>query len=534
VGVWYGLRIAKDGKGRGFPIPVFGGLHGDLPLDPKAGALVADIIVDRNISAVVDISQMESDAEAGRFATEFAKRLFDRRKARPAVTVLFLEECQEFIPENPVGGAENQKLHKFTRMAKIGRNFGIAMGLISQRPQEISKKCLNLSECVFAFQMNGSQERDAIKKWLRDSGAGVDLKVDDLPTLEVGTAHVWSPRWLKVSRDIQFLPKATFDSSGTPDHKASKAVEVKPLGAEDLDAIRASMADIIEKSKAEDPRELQKKIADLERELKKSISRPGHAVKAQSDITVADLDNRYRAGWMQGYDASRKQALEFNARAGEKIHAIINGYADTKPLAAPRSPIAAKELPKTSGGPHSFTPPVPRATQAPRADTNGHGRIAADQSVGKSGLYRMMVSLAQVPEGLSDSKLGLRAKVSVKGGSFDTYLSRGRKSGWIEGDRKRLVITAAGREALGHYEELPTGDDLRNYWVSKFGSSGAARMLSELIRAYPDSLTAEELGEKSEISVTGGSFDTYLSRLRGFDLITGSRSDLRANEGLFT
>ncbi len=36
VGVWYGLRLGKDGKGRGLSIPVFGGLHGDVPLEPTA------------------------------------------------------------------------------------------------------------------------------------------------------------------------------------------------------------------------------------------------------------------------------------------------------------------------------------------------------------------------------------------------------------------------------------------------------------------------------------------------------------------
>ena len=52
VGIWYGLRLAADGKGPGIPIPVLGGLHGDLPLEPGAGKLVADLIVDRGISAV--------------------------------------------------------------------------------------------------------------------------------------------------------------------------------------------------------------------------------------------------------------------------------------------------------------------------------------------------------------------------------------------------------------------------------------------------------------------------------------------------
>src|SRR5262245_17774829 len=56
VGVWYGLRLASDGRGPGLPIPVFGGEYGDLPLEPSAGALIADLIVDRGISVVLDVS----------------------------------------------------------------------------------------------------------------------------------------------------------------------------------------------------------------------------------------------------------------------------------------------------------------------------------------------------------------------------------------------------------------------------------------------------------------------------------------------
>ena len=38
VGTWYGLRLAADGKSPGISIPVFGGLHGDIPLEAGAAA----------------------------------------------------------------------------------------------------------------------------------------------------------------------------------------------------------------------------------------------------------------------------------------------------------------------------------------------------------------------------------------------------------------------------------------------------------------------------------------------------------------
>jgi len=143
VGVWYGLRLAADGKKPSdITIPIFGGLHGDVPLEPTGGALLADLIIDRGISAVLDVSQFETDADKARFATGFGQRFFFRKKATPSAVHLFIEECQEFIPENEQRGEEHMK-HAFIRMQKIGRNFGIGTSLITQRPQDVSKKALS-------------------------------------------------------------------------------------------------------------------------------------------------------------------------------------------------------------------------------------------------------------------------------------------------------------------------------------------------------------------------------------------------------
>jgi len=60
-------------------------------------------------------------------------RFFFRKKQSPSAVHLFLEECQEFIPQNTMRGEEHM-LHAFTRLQKLGRNFGVGASLISQRP----------------------------------------------------------------------------------------------------------------------------------------------------------------------------------------------------------------------------------------------------------------------------------------------------------------------------------------------------------------------------------------------------------------
>lgn len=46
VGAWWGLRSSADGKSEGLPLPILGGAHGDVPLEPTAGALLADVVID--------------------------------------------------------------------------------------------------------------------------------------------------------------------------------------------------------------------------------------------------------------------------------------------------------------------------------------------------------------------------------------------------------------------------------------------------------------------------------------------------------
>ena len=55
VGNWYGLRLAADGKSPGIAIPIFGGDRGDIPLLHTGGALVADLVVEKGISASMNV-----------------------------------------------------------------------------------------------------------------------------------------------------------------------------------------------------------------------------------------------------------------------------------------------------------------------------------------------------------------------------------------------------------------------------------------------------------------------------------------------
>lgn len=149
----------------------------------------------------------------------------------------------------------------------------------------------------------------------------------------------------------------------------------------------------------------------------------------------------------------------------------------------------------------------------------------------RGGLRRILIALAQRP-GLDNRQLGLRSGLSSQSGTFSTYLARARSANWVRDEGDRRFITDDGLTALGTYEPLPEGRELLAYWLGELGNSGAARMLRALSDVYPNSLSNEELGERAEISAASGTFSTYMSRLRGLELVKGGRGKIRMSEEL--
>ncbi len=509
VGVWYGLRLAADGKSPGIEIPVLGGLRGDIPLEPGGGALIANLVVDRGASMILDVSQFESDAAKARFAHDFADRFFFRKKAAPSAVHIFIDEAQEFVPQNPQR-EEAKMLHVFTRLLKLGRNFGIGASLLSQRPQEVNKKALNLAEVLFAFQLTGPHERKTVDGWIGDKGIeGEDIDAE-LPKLERGHPHVWSPAWLKVSRVVSVAPRWTFDASSTP--KAGKAMNARDLAPIDLKDLQEKMAATIERAKAEDPRELRKKIAELEKKLRERP--PETKIETQIEIREVPVLKNGQLDKAHGF-VDRLESLM--AKVGETASGLKAAISTaTRPAAA---------LPVSHAKPPARTIPQPRPEKSSTAND-------APGEIGKSGLRKMMIALAQRPQGMSASQLGVRAGMSSSSGTFGTYLGKARGEGWIDGERSLLRITDAGISALGEYEPLPVGRELLEYWLRDLGDSGAARMLRALAEVYPNAMSKDELGAAAGMSAGSGTFGTYLGKLRSLELCEG-KGELRAAAELF-
>jgi hypothetical protein len=410
-------------------------------------------------------------------------------------------------------GDEARMLGAFEDLVKLGRNFGIGVTLISQRPQAVNKDALNQTECLVVLQTNGAQERKAISDWIVEQSLDVEDLVDELPGLKRGEAWVWSPSWLRKTVKVHIGKKRTFDASATPEAGPQKSAAPRELAAAELEQLRASMKDVVARAEADDPKALRRTITELQAKLKKAETAIPTPAKVER-VEVPVLDEKVLKR-LESLSAEALLACAQLELAAKDVRAVAGAKLAVAPLPLrPPPPVNRREV----------------AARAPPGDRQATG--PTDATVGNSGLRRMLIALAQRPQGLTNKQLGVRAGVSSRSGTFSTYLGRARSQGWVEG-RGDLRITEAGISALGSYEPLPEGADLAVYWLRELGNSGAARILRTLIDAYPNSLDATTVGERAEISPKSGTYSTYVGRLRSLELVSG-RGELRASDELFS
>lgn len=529
VGVWWGLRSSADGKRAGIPIHFFGGVHGDLPLLPQSGEIIADLIVDKGISAVLDVSDFTIGGMST-FVRGWGERFFDRKKRSPSPVHLYLEEAHTFLPQNlPPDPQAAIMLHRVERIVRVGRNYGIGTSQISQQPQAVTTRTRNQIQCLFAFGTNGKHERKAIADWF-DQHGGSEV-ADELSSLPTGIAWAVSPRWLKKTVKIKIAPKTTFDSSATPEFGASKSTTPKVLAPVDIEALRTAMADVVAAAQADDPKPLRKRIAELEAQL----------AKAQSGKPVVDHGALERAR-AQGEQAATKRLGEQLERANRrtahvarelkgievKLAALAESMAGATEQASPPAPRLEKVTTTMAVYPGSRAAQVPVVVQrraAPETQTASTGDVGL-----ATGARRILAAVAQHgEEGVTREQLGVLTE--YKKTSRDTYVKQLKAAGLITQDGERLTVTDKGIEALGDdYERLPTGSALLDHWRKRL-PEGERKILDIVVDAYPDDIDRESLGERTNYKKT--SRDTYVKKLAARKLVQTGGGRVLASAMLF-
>lgn len=578
VGVWWGLRHSADGNGPGIEVLVLGGPKGDIPIEPTAGAIVADLVADEHVSTIIDISRrpdgrMWSLGEKIKFVTEFFLRLYQRQGERREPLMVVIDEAARYVPQLiPAGQPELARcVGAIEQITEEGRNVGVGIAFLTQRSARMNKSVSELADAMIAFRTVGPRSIDAILDWFGehvDKSRWKDL-LGTLRELPVGQALVVSPGWLQFEGVVHVRPRETFDSSATP--KAGEHA-AKPRGKAaqpDLDKYRARMAETIEKATANDPKRLLQRIAELEREsngwrrLAEVEAKPREVVKEVVKEVVREVrilsDKDLKTlteAWMAGSRAStqfeeaseRIQAILRDANAAAKAATAIREMArepmgrgritserQAEPvrieaLERPRTPVPvgadrtggdlASAVQDGQGGAVRGFAAHAAANRAAAEERNGH-EAAGDVKLGK--LEATLLSALATHGPLSKKQLSLITGYSAKTGHFSNSLGRLRSLGLVEkaaGDPIRPTDDGLNMAwTITDVEQLPgPGPALVAYWLARLAKLERA-MLQAFVDAYPNALDKAALAERTGYSSGTGHFSNSLGRLRSLGLV---------------
>jgi hypothetical protein len=97
---------------------------------------------------------------------------------------------------------------------------------------------------------------------------------------------------------------------------------------------------------------------------------------------------------------------------------------------------------------------------------------------------------------------------------------------------KLMRITDAGIVALGHFDPLPTGDDLIVYWLNKLDKMPST-FLRVLVESRGSELPRTELLAKAGYAASGPVSKSF-ALLRRLELIRDGRGGMAINEDTFS
>lgn len=207
IDVWWGLRLAANGKDKGLPVVVFGVQHEDIKLDRSMGRKIAQAVVRENVSCIINTFGL-SKTDQRHILAEFSEELLN---INDTPRHIFIEEAHEFLPQRVFGGL-GVVFNAVSNLVVMGRNKGIGVTLINQRAATLNKDVLTQIDTLLAFQNTSPQDRKALADWVEYHSAEGDFKkfMDSLPSLPKGEGWIWSPEFMSVFKKIKIRKRETF------------------------------------------------------------------------------------------------------------------------------------------------------------------------------------------------------------------------------------------------------------------------------------------------------------------------------------
>ena len=98
--------------------------------------------------------------------------------------VLIYEEAHKYVPKSDLVRYRASKM-AIERIAKEGRKYGVTLGIVSQRPSEISETIFSQCSNFIAMRLTNPDDQNYVKRLLPDTLGNL---TDSLPSMQSGEA----------------------------------------------------------------------------------------------------------------------------------------------------------------------------------------------------------------------------------------------------------------------------------------------------------------------------------------------------------
>ena len=506
------------------------GKGGETPADPRSAEMVAHKLLELRASAVCDLFEMKS-SDRHRFVRFFLDALIDAPKKFWHPVVIIVDECATFCPEK--GAGESEASDAMISLATRGRKRGFGSVWATQRLN-------NLRKDAAAQLMNvliGPTWIDVDRKRAADIlGVPRDEQkrfFDQMKMLDPGKFFALGRA---VSKDRILVEIGPVETTH-PELGSAKHAAAPPPAPSKVRQLLPQLADL-PKAAEEEARtaaEFRRQIRELRVQLRSAqaqapvVRDPKRLAAAEAELAAMKRSHASLAGTLKDMQRAATWTRSELEKATSAIAKASDGLARANKAATEPSAVRGMTVdqfknqfkqPQLKGKHYdSLIPDVARASETPVPQARmAPASVSENGTKLRAGARRLLAALVQwSPNGMQYGQMRAHAGLK-KSGTFSAYMRDLRVGGLIEERQGMVFATDAGLGAIGDLPPAPqTTAEVLEVWNPKL-REGARRMLAELVTLSGETISREELQQRTRLS-NSGTFSAYLRDLKTARLI---------------
>ena len=532
-GDWYGLKLGADGKSAGYPLMAFGNFKNpdatDIQINERHGKEIAKLVVTGNRPCVIGFRGW-MPGQVHKFWIDFVSTIFNENREPLSLVV---DEIHNYSPKGKVLSPEiGNSIYWTNKIATEGRGVGIRLMAASVRPAKVHNDFLAACETLIAMRVSLPADKKALQEWMMeysDDNTKNNLILNNISKIKTGEGFVWSAE-AEIFEQTKFPLFKTFDSFASP--KEGKQKALKGWASVNIDEVKEKLSKVIEEGKENDPKELKKKIRELEIQLsakQKEVPVPAVDFEKNLEKVIAKKVNSIT------FEIERK--LQKTKQELQLVQSAILKNANNAQLAIqalkeikipeiiiPNLEITAsipiKDIQKK---PIVETTPIFKKTVTPKIPQE------FDNDKLLSGARRMLSAVCMFKDtGLTMQQIKVLASIQDPS-TFSRYKTTLTVSGMWSKTGDKFYPTASGYE-IGNTGDAPsTTKEIIDVWMNNL-IDGARRMLTVLISYNGEFISPEQLMQEAQIN-DPSTYSRYKTTLTTTHLaVVNSQKHIAANK----